>query len=140
MGLDLDKISKAIDDDLADPNGYWNTLKKKQELESKRFDRFDKYLEENDFEILFERLKKEHDDDYIDACYKKGYMPYPNNKLSFLYSYIEDRLDPIDPPEWIDTSFATTVYFFKGRYFCITCGQGCVYYVYDSNKEKVLHV
>ena len=60
---------------------YFDKLADKEALDKKRFKRFEKWLETNDFNVLMERLISEHDDNYIDKCYHNGYMPYPNRKL-----------------------------------------------------------
>ena len=50
------KLEKAMKEDLADPNGYWNTLKKQKEFEQKRFDKFEEWLKTNEFEPLLKKL------------------------------------------------------------------------------------
>jgi len=140
MSFDVEKFKKAIDEDLKDPNGYWNTLAKKEDLAQKRYDKFDEIIKDMDFDKLMNRLKEEHNEEYRDKCYKKGYEPYSNRKLSFLYSYISDRLEPINTPEWIGNDFPTTTYFFKGYYFCTTFGQGSFDHIYTTDKKRFFTV
>ena len=137
--IDWKKLEEDFDNAL-DNEEYWDKLATKKEIEEKRFDKFEAYLIDNDFEILLDRLLSEHSDDYIDKCYKKGFMPEPNNKLEFLLKYLEERLDAIDTPEWIGNDFSTTTHYYKGYYFSNTFGQGVITRVYDSTKELILQV
>lgn len=135
-------LSESLKKDLEDPNGYWNTIKKKKILKEKRFNKFKKLIEENKINIseLLDRIFNEHNEEYKDKCYKNGYEPYPNNKLSFLFSYIEHVLDPIKNPEFIDDYFSTVVYYYKGFYIAKTNGQGSFIHIYDNSKERIFTI
>jgi hypothetical protein len=116
----------------------WAKLEKeKQDIQNARFIKLEKYLSEHDFEQIMARLIREHDDDYIDKCYKKGYEPYPNNKFSLLYSYLEENYAPVHN-DLIPQDFLSGSYFFKGYWFTIYCGQGCFYRIYNHRLENVL--
>lgn len=142
MNFDKEAFKKSLDEDLANPNGYWNTIKKKQELAKKRFDKFDQLLESGklDFDQIFERLVNEHDDAYRSKCYKNGYEPYPNNKMTFILDYVNDRGEKIDTPDFIGNDFPTATILFKDRYWATTFGQGSFTHIYDLNEKRLLTV
>lgn len=127
------KFNGILDDDLR-MNEYFEKLTIKKNIEEKRYRRFEKWLETNSFN----RLINEHNDDYIDKCYKNGYMPQPNNKLEFIFSYVFDNLENIkDTIE--DYYYSTDMRFFKGYHFVNIHGQGVVSNVYH-NKELILNI
>lgn len=133
--INEEELDKAMED-------YISKMNEKNVILEKRFDKFRILLDTNkiNFKDLFERIITEHDENYIDSCYSKGYMPCPNNKLEFLYDYIEKNLEPIVVPDFIDDSFPTDVYFFKGMYFATTYGQGSFNHIYNSKKERILTI
>ena len=137
--IDIDKIKKAIDEDLANPNGYWNTLLRKQEATEARFPRVEKYVNDHGMDSIIDRLIQEHDDKWSDLCWKKGYETYPNNKFRLLWDWIKSSHEPVDN-ELIPQDFLGASYFVKGYWFCIYCGQGCFYRVYDSNINAILQI
>jgi len=142
MTIDIKKFEEALEKDLQNPNGYWNTITKKRELKEKRFEKFENILKSNtiNFDDLFDRLLKEHGEEYKNKCYSNGCEPYPNRKLSFLLSYIEHNLEPITTPDFIGDDFPTDTYFFKGKYWATTHGQGCFTHIYDINKNRILTI
>ena len=141
MSLDLDKLSKKMDDYLNSAEGeeYFRMLTVKAEIKEIRLKKVEKYLEGKDFEQILERLIKEHNDDYRDKCYKKGYEPYPNHKFELLFDYISEEFSHVDN-DLITQDFLAQCYFFKGYYFTVYCGQGCFYRVYDSKFKHILQI
>lgn len=131
--MDIDAFRKALDKDLANPNGYWNTIKKKQEIDEKRYDRFEKWLETNDFDSLMQRFKDRYTKEYRDKCYKKGYEPYFPNLVRFVSDYVILRTSPIETSVESDNPFVSTEHFFKGYLFVLICGQGCFTRIYKKN-------
>ena len=110
---------------------------KKKEIKEKRYERFEIWLEENDFDKLLYRLILEHNEDYREKCYHKGYMPYPNHKLSFIINYIADNLATVYESE-IDTDFPTQTWLFKGYYFQLVHGQGTIFRLYNKDDMRLI--
>ena len=111
---------------------YFQGLQDKQEVLEARHRRFETWLETNDFDVLMERLISEHDDDYIDKCYRNGYMPHPNNKLNFVIGYVVDNHAPIQVSE-LDCDFPNQIWQFRGYYFQHIHGQGTITRIYKKN-------
>ena len=103
----------------------------KNEILEGRLQKLEAYLQNHDFEQILQRLIKEHDDEYCDKCYKKGYEPYPNHKLSLLYTYLRENYTYIHN-DLIPQDFLSACFFFKGYWFTVYCGQGCFNRIYDS--------
>ena len=139
MSFDLEAFKKALEEDLANPNGYWNTIKKETELLGSRFPKIEKYLDSCDFPELMNRLAQEHGKEYQDKCWKEGYETYPNNKFSLLWRYLENNLEHVHnikiPQDFLGSSF-----FFKGYWFCVYHGQGSFYRVYDNDMNQIFQI
>jgi hypothetical protein len=138
-GLDLEALEKALDEDLANPNGYWNKLKRKDEIKKSRFPKVEKYIEDYGMKSVIDRCIKEHDEAWEDRCWKLGYEPYPNNKFKLLFSYIEKNYEYVNN-DLIPQDFLSGSYFVKGYWFTVYCGQGCFYRVYDSELNNILQI
>jgi len=113
---------------------FWKKENEKNEIQEIRFEKFEKWLETNLFDSLMERLLKEHDDRYIDSCYKKGYESHPNNKLQFIFDYVINKLDTIIDRSIEDYDFPTEIRFFKSYKFVIIYGQGAIERIYKDDK------
>jgi hypothetical protein len=139
MSLDLDKWKEILDSpEVQARMDAWAKLEKeKQDVLEARLVKVEKYLNENGIEQLMSRLIKEHGEDYSDKCYKKGYEPYPNNKLKLLYSFVEENYSPVHN-DLIPQDFLSSSYFFKGYWFTVYCGQGCFYRIYNHKLENIL--
>jgi hypothetical protein len=139
MSLDLDNWKKLLDSPevQARMDAWAKREKETRDILETRFAKVEKYLNENGIEQLMSRLIKEHGDDYSDKCYKKGYEPYPNNKLKLLYSYVEENYAPVHN-DLIPQDFLSGSYFFKGYWFTVYCGQGCFYRIYNHKLENIL--
>jgi len=139
MSLNFNKMRDWLDspEGQASLDEWADGIKKKQDVLEKRLVKVEKYLNENDFDKIMERLIEEHNDEYCDKCYKKGYEPYPNNKLSLLYSYLENNYEHIEN-HLIPQDFLSVSYFFKGYWFTVYCGQGCFNRVYNNKLENIL--
>lgn len=126
---------------LASPEGkasmekYFGNLAKQEEIKAGRFEKFDKWLEDNDFDKLLYRLILEHDDEYIDKCYHNGYEPFMNNKLQFVFDYAIDRGKEVKVKE-LKCDFPQAISEFRGYYFEIIWGQGSVTAIYNKDDMK----
>jgi hypothetical protein len=138
-GIDLEKFKKALEKDLADPNGYWNTLKKKREAREGRFPKVDAYIEKCGMKSVVDRMILEHDENWGDKCGAKGYETYPNHKFRLLWDWIEYTFEPLQN-DLIPQDFLGASYFVKGYWFTIYCGQGCFYRVYDNELNNILQI
>ena len=118
-------------------DAYFRKLNEMDELEATRHRRFEKWLEDNDFDKLIFRLILEHNDEYIDKCYRNGFQPYPNNKLNFLLGYITDNYAPVNVSE-LDCVFPHGVWQFRGYYFQMIHGQGTITRIYNKDDMKML--
>lgn len=109
----------------------------KGEIKEKRFIRFEKYILENSFDDLIERLIAEHNDEYIDKCYSRGCEPYPNRKLAFLFDYISEKSQTVKIPE-LDCDFTNGIWCLGGYYFQIIWGQGAINPIYRKSDMGLL--
>ena len=116
-------------------------MAKEQRIAEGRYRKFEKYLETHNFDELLQRLVAENGDEWCDKCGKKGYEPYPNNKLAFVIDYLVHNYESIDVIEIEPKHFPSTIYFFKGYYFQTICGQGCFHRIYNKEgMQMVLQV
>jgi hypothetical protein len=141
-----DKSLKALRDFLDSPEGkasmreFAEKMANEQKIAEGRYKKFEKYLETHDFDKLMYRLILENGDKWQDKCYKRGYEPYPNNKLRFVIDYLVHNYEPIEVSEIEPKHFPSTIYFFKGYYFQTICGQGCFHRIYKKDMQMVLQV
>jgi hypothetical protein len=116
---------------------YFGNLAKKDAIMKSRFEKFDMWLEDNDFDMLLYRLILEHDDDYREKCYHKGYEPFMTNKLQFVFDYVCDRGTQLKKiPKELRCPFAQAVWEFRGYYFEIVWGQGSFTAIYNKDDMK----
>lgn len=111
----------------------------KQEIIEGRFVKFEKYLENIDFDKLIYRLVMEHGEEYREKCWHNGFMPYPNNKLTFLFQYVLTKTPYVDVPE-IKSSFMQEIREFKGYYFELIQGQGAIYTIYNKKDLQIVFI
>lgn len=64
-------------------------------IKEERFDKFEKFIESCDFEKFFYRILLEHDDEWFDNNLINIGNKTINNKLLFIYSYLENRGDRV---------------------------------------------
>lgn len=83
MKLDLEKIKKELDKDLKDPNGYWNTLKRKDEIKKNRIENFFNYLNKCDDSVILRILENGGE-----------YQNY-SNLIELLFDAIFNNLEPV---------------------------------------------
>ena len=138
-GLDVEAFKKALDEDLANPDGYWNKLKRKRELEESRFPKVEAYVEKHGMKTILDRMILEHGKEWDDKCWAKGYETYPNHKFKMLWKWIENTYEPVQN-DLIPQDFLGASYFVSGYWFCIYCGQGCFYRVYDRELNNILQI
>ena len=139
MGLNIENFKRVIDDWVESDEGktYFARENEINELLQKRYLRFEKWLETNDFDKLLYSLILRHGDDYQDKCYHNGYMPMPNNVLSFIIDYIVHNYDAITVTE-IESDFSDGVWFFKGYYFQMILGQGTITRIYNKSDMRLI--
>ena len=126
--LESDQAQKDINKWLAEEKD------KKRRL-FKRFRRFTFYLKKHSFDEVMSRLIKEHDDAYIDKCYKKGYEPIPNQKLQFVMDYAEKYGQIQTHVKGITgTDYNEKCWQFRDYYFLNIYGQGVVIRLYKKKK------
>jgi len=118
-------------------DGYFENERNKDKLKRGRYVRFEKWLEENDFDRLMYRLILEHGNEWQEKCWHNGCEVYPNNKLQFLIDYVFDNLAPITVSQ-LKNTFNTDIRFFKGYYFRIIREQGSVVDIYNGDDFKHL--
>lgn len=98
------------------------------------------YIRKGNFEELVSRLISEHDDGYCEKCYKEGFQPYPNEELSALFTFVENKGIEVkrkklckDLREIFDT-FSTQVYEFEEYLFVKFWGQGVAHQIWKGDK------
>jgi hypothetical protein len=138
-GLDLEAFKRALDEDLENPNGYWNRLARKAEVERSRFPKVEAYIKKHGMEAVLDRMIREHGKEWDDKCWSRGYEMYPNNKFDLLWKWITENFESTQNDS-IPQDFLGSSYFVKGYWFCIYCGQGCFYRVYDSELNIMLQI
>lgn len=117
---------------------HFEKLVEKKKIDEGRYRKFEKWLETHDFNILMQRLEKEHDNSWRNNCYNKGYEPYPNNKLAFLINYLVYNHKSVSVPQIESKNFPSESWFFKGYYFNMMFGQGVFTQVFDSNFKQII--
>ena len=141
MRPDLEKLKRDIEEWIKSDEGiaHFEKEKKKNEIMMGRYLRFEKWLETNDFDLLIQRLIDEHDDNYRNKCLDKGYEPYCNRKLSFIFGYIARNCQRVDVPE-LDSDFPNEIWFFNGYYFQVIYGQGSINVIYDKDYNNIFSI
>jgi len=120
-----------------DGRAYFELFQKRIEYKLVRYKKFEKYLEDNDFDKLMYRIIGEHDENYRENSYHNGFEPRPNNKLYFIFDYVTHMQTPINVKE-INSKFPNDIWEFKGYYFQLTYGQGTLFDLY--NKTDLRHL
>lgn len=136
----IEEIKQDIDKWFKSEAGqkYFYDLTEKHKILEQRFLRFEKWLIDHDFDKLMYRLINEHNDDYIEKCYHNGYQPYPNNKLSFVISYVtRNNAHPINVKK-LKSDFPNDIWEFKGYYFQLIYGQGTLIRIYNKDDMRLL--
>jgi hypothetical protein len=118
---------------------YFEKDRKKDELQKLRYQRFEKWLETNDFDKLLYKQILIHNDDYCTKCYHNGYEPMPNNVLSFIIDYISHNYESIIVND-LDCDFSNDIWFFKGYYFQQIYGQGVITKIFNKEDMRELLV
>ena len=130
-----DKIKKMLESGELDE--YFEELERKEQILEGRFEKFEKYLKTIDFDTLIYRLVMEHGEEYREKCWHNGVMPYPNNKLEFLFEYVLIKTPHVEVPE-IESSFMQEIHEFKGYYFEAVHGQGVIYTIYNKKDLQAI--
>ena len=126
------------------PESAFNELSKRldfeNELEKKHFQMIERLISKYTFKVLLDKLISKHDKSYEDRCYKKGYMPYPNNLLNALLSYVETNGELMPDGSVIDVEFFTETYSYEDFYFIWMYGQGLIIFIYNKDKERIFQI
>jgi len=141
--MDIEKMRKEMDEWANSEKGqvYFRGLVEKQKLKEGRHRRFEKWLENNDFDKLMNRLILEHDDEYIDKCYHKGYEPYPTRKMQFVFDYVTEYAGTPAKVKEFECNFPHQEWEFNGYYFGIMWGQGAVITIWNKeDKQKIFGI
>ena len=139
MGIDIEKFKEALEADLANPDGYWNRLKRKREAEEARFPQIESYIQKHGMKSVVNRMIAEHNEEWETKCRKRGYETYPNNKFSILWKWIEGTFEHVENV-LIPQDFLNASYFVGGYWFTMYCGQGCFYRIYDNDLNIILQI
>ena len=136
----LDKLEKSFEsqENLKGLSEYFKRIVEQEAIKEKRFQKFDEWILNNDFDTLLYRLILEHDEDYREKCYHNGYEPFMNNKLSFVFEHAMKRGKRVRPKE-LACDFPSIVSEFKGFYFETVFGQGSVNSIYNKNDLKQIY-
>jgi len=116
------------------------SLEIKEDIKQRRFEKFEYWLNNNDFDLLLYKLILNHDDDYKENCYIKGYQPHPNNILSFIFDYtrVYGKLVMIKK---FNNEFPNEIREFKGFYFQTIWGQGSFVKIHNKDDMRtILHL
>ena len=97
------------------------------------------FTDQESFDILMHKICDMHDDAYDDACYKKGYMPHPNNVLYAMMSVFEEHGSDTEPIDGLTESFPSELIEYRGWQIAYTFGQGTCISVY-KNKELMVRL
>lgn len=116
--------------------------KMKREAEQKTINRLrmeKMFTDQESFDILMQKICDMHDDAYDDACYKKGYMPHPNNILYAMMNVFEEHGSDTQPLDGLTESFPSELIEYRGWQIAYTFGQGTCISVY-KNKELMVRL
>lgn len=132
----LEELKKALEN----PD-FVEKLKKDAELKNiifnNDFNRIKKIFDDDDiFSKTLYKLIEKHGEDYQDKCYKKGYMPHPNNLLNMIINTVMQNCNRIEPV--VECHFPLDTCFYRGFYFEIMYGQGSLLTIYDKDKRRIL--
>ena len=135
--MDIEKMKAYLEspEGKAHTKEYFGKIAEKERIKKGRFEKFDKWLETHDFDKFLYRLILQHDDDYREKCYEKGYEPHPNNVMSFVIDYAYDRGKTVEVKE-LDCVFANQISEFRGYYFQIIWGQGSIEAIYNKDDMR----
>jgi hypothetical protein len=139
MALDYKEMEKKLQEFIDSDEGkaFFEERRVRDEIQEGRFRHFEEWLKHNDFDRLMYRIILEHGEDYRRKCYDNGCEPFPNQKLSFIISYVQDRLEPIRVSQ-LENMFSTQIWFFRGYYFRLMYGQGTAFDLYNGDDFKHL--
>jgi hypothetical protein len=115
---------------------YFTKLKEDKEIVEKRFNIFEKWLENNDFNTLLYRMILKHDDEYRSRCYERGYEPYLNNIMRFIFKYVTQRGGKQVEVRELDNLFNNKIWEFNGYYFQIIWGQGVILKIFNKEDSR----
>lgn len=119
---------------------YFHSKKNRSEIRAKRFEKFKKWVESNDFDTLIFKLLNKHGDDYVEKCYNNGHDPCPNNILNFIFDYLHDNVESLNKNiKALECEFPNSVWEFYGYYFQIIWGgDGISRKLFNKDDKRLL--
>lgn len=137
--LELKELAQKLKEwsESEDAKIYYENKKKRHDIKLGRFKKFEKWLEDGDFDMLIYKLILMHGDNYIEKCHNKGYEEKPNNVLEFIFDYVIENNEQIKIKE-ISGDFPNAVWEFNGYYFQIIWGQGAIQRIYNKDDKRMI--
>jgi len=126
-------------EDMENPDGFFARLAKKNANLEKRYNKFEKWLETNEFEPIFQKLLEKNGDERSTYCFNKGHEKNGTPLMEFLCGYITTRIETVEN-EKFSGDFSSGIWFFKDYWFQLICGQGCFWKIYNKDFECIEHV
>lgn len=124
--IDIDEFKKKLDEDLADPNGYWNTLKRKDEIRATQVERLKVRIESDPNGVMEKLLAKYQSDEYRDREYFKCGCEPREPLLWLVYEYASKYCTECDDEEYLN-DFTGGAYYVGDYVIQVMHGQGsCV--------------
>lgn len=133
--LDLEQFKKSLDEDLANPNGYWNTIKRKEAVKERWIEKFKAYAESDLNGVMKRLLEKYESDEYRDREYFKCHCEPREPFLWLAFEYASRYCEPCDDQEyWND--FTGAAYYIGDYVIQVMHGQGSVIRVDELKGPK----
>lgn len=121
--LDIDKFKEALEADLADPNGYWNTLKRKDEIKAMQVERFKQKAESDLTGTMAKLLAKYNSKEYRDREMKLGHYDGREDLLWLAFEYARTYCVECDDDKYLN-DFTGEAYYIGNYVIQIMHGQG----------------
>jgi hypothetical protein len=137
----IEKLRAYLDSDEGkrETEEYSQRVAEESAIRERRVNRVGEFLKEKDFDQIIQRIVWEHDDEYRERCYSRGYEPYPNHKTELLFDFVRSRVTDVHN-DLIPQDFLSECLFYKGYWFTTYCGQGCFYRIYDHKINIILQI
>lgn len=119
---------------------FGEKMKRESELKEAQCLRVESmFVDQESFDFLMQKICDMHNKKYEDACYKKGYVPYPNNVLSAMINVIEKHGSDVESLDTLTEKFPSEIVEYMGWQIGYTHGQGTCISVY-KNKELIIRL
>lgn len=133
----LEKLKTLLDSPEV-MNNFFEKIKFKKELEKKHIEKIKKMFHDQEtFNNLVNKILNKHDNDYVNKCYKNGYMPHPMNLLYSLFDLAElEGTVLTESLDGLTENFPSQIMEYMDWQFAITDGQGSICSVYYKKELK----